>query len=294
MDQNGKEVFQQDREQKADRPGAVFVIHLLMKTPSPMPDKEQMTRTMEKHLGPVDCFCHDGKVAGFAAKKYKVEFKDRAVPPQLMVMGCDSTSGMNIDEITRSQFWDCPNSETILSECRYHVVATDMLAGGLPYPDRAEMLVDYVDALVELYPSCEAVFFQSSGKMLTKEQILNDNVPRNQRFIYYAVNARFFNIEGTDDMLVDTLGMSTLFLPNLQYHFHGMDPNWVVNHAYNLLIYLFENDCPIKSGETVDGIEAGQMSQSVQWKCQYEDSLIQPIRPVLDINMGEYASGSRN
>ena len=35
---------------------------------------------------------------------------------------------------------------------------------------------------------------------------------------------RFFNIEGTEDMLIDTVGMSTLFLPDLQYHFHSMDP----------------------------------------------------------------------
>ena len=38
-------------------------------------------------------------------------------------------------------------------------------------------------------------------------------------------------------MLIDTVGMSTLFLPDVQYHFHGMDPNWVVNHAYNLTSY---------------------------------------------------------
>ncbi len=36
-------------------------------------------------------------------------------------------------------------------------------------------------------------------------------------------------------MMVDTLGMSVLSLPDLQYHFHGMDPNAVVNHAYNML-----------------------------------------------------------
>ena len=40
----------------------------------------------------------------------------------------------------------------------------------------------------------------------------------------FGVNVRFFNIEGTEDMLIDTVGMSTLFLPDLQYHFHGMDP----------------------------------------------------------------------
>ena len=94
-------------------------------------------------------------------------------------------------------------------------------------------------------------------------------------------------------MLVDTVGMSTLFLPDLQYHFHGMDPNWVVNHAYNVASYILANDNPIEDGETVDGVQDGHMSRDVQWKCQYEDALIQPPRGVLDIHTGEHASGGR-
>ena len=43
-------------------------------------------------------------------------------------------------------------------------------------------------------------------------------------------------------MLVDTLGMSLLFLPDLQYHFRGLDPNLMVNHAYNTALYLLIND----------------------------------------------------
>ena len=50
--------------------------------------------------------------------------------------------------------------------------------------------------------------------------------------MYYAVNVRYFSIQGTNDMMVDSVGMSTLFLPDLQYHFHGVDPNHVVFHAY--------------------------------------------------------------
>ena len=33
----------------------------------------------------------------------------------------------------------------------------------------------------------------------------------------------------------------------------------------------------------MDGVEDGQMSREIQWKCQYEDALIQPPRGVLDI-----------
>lgn len=288
------ESFQQDLSKKDENQGNVFMIHLLMKEMCDMPDKEYMTAIMKKHLGEVDCFCHDHKIAGFAPKKYKVEFKEGSMPPQLMVMDCIKTDKLAIDDITRSQMWDCKDSDKILSECGYQVIAIDMLAGGMDYHDRAEMLADYIEALMEIYPTCEAVYFETSGKMFTREQVISNHVPKEQRFIYYAVNVRFFNIQGTDDMMVDTLGMNVLYMPDLQYHFHGMNPNWVVNHAYNVLIYMFDNSCPFESGETVDGIEDGKISRNVQWKCQYENSLIQPIRPVIDINMGEYASGKRD
>ena len=73
-----------------------------------------------------------------------------------------------------------------------------------------------------------------------------------------------------------------------------MDPNLVVNHAYNVASYILENDNPIEDDETIDGIKDGNMSREIQWRCQYEDSLLQPSRAVLDINMGEYAAGNRN
>lgn len=108
--------------------------------------------------------------------------------------------------------------------------------------------------------------------MFTRESIINCTVPKEARFIYYAVNVRLFNIQDSDDMIVDTVGMSTLFLPDLQYHFHDMDPNAVVNHAYNVLNYIFDNDNPIKSNDHIDGIRNGKISQDVQWNVQYKNS----------------------
>ena len=59
-----------------------------------------------------------------------------------------------------------------------------------------------------------------------------------------------------------------------------MDPNWVVNHAYNAASYILEHDNPIQDGETIDGVADGRMCREIQWKCQYEDALIQPPRGV--------------
>ena len=95
-------------------------------------------------------------------------------------------------------------------------------------------------------------------------------------------------------MLIDSLGMSELDLPDVQYHFHDLDPDSVVNHAYTVLSCIYENNCPIESGETIDGLKDGQISRDVQWVCQFEEALVQPARTVMDINTLEFAAGKRS
>ena len=289
------QVFKQDLTDTSDRPGGIFWVELLMAEHCDMPDREHMVEVLTKHLGTIDCFSYGVDSAGFAPQNYKVHYEgnDAKVPPTLMITKCEKIDKPVLDDFDRSQVWDCPNVDELLDECQYRVFATDMLASGLEPKERADMLVKYVDALLELYPSCKAVVFGPSRKFLSRESIENHPDKEVTRFMYYAVNVRYFSIQGTDDMMVDSLGMSTLFLPDLQYHFHGMNPDDVVIHAYNVLYYIFEHDNPIGDGETIAGLENGDMSSDIQWKVQYEDSLIQPVREVLDINMGEYASGTR-
>ena len=289
------QVFQQDLTDTSVRPGGLFFIELLMAEHCDMPDRDTMVEVLTKHLGPIDCFDYRRDSAGFAPQNYKVHYEDTDadISPMLMVTDCEKIDKPVLDDFERSQVWDCPNVDELLAECQYRVFATDMLASGLEAKERADMLVRYVDALLELYPSCKAVVFGPSHKLLSRESIENHSDKAVTRFIYYAVNVRYFSIQGTNDMMVDSVGMSTLFLPDLQYHFHGVDPNHVVFHAYNVLNYIFEHDNPIGDGETIAGLQNGEMNQDIQWKVQYEDSLIQSVREVLDINMGEYASGTR-
>ena len=289
-----EDIYRQDLTGKSLTTGGPFLIQMLFKEPAAMPGEAEMSAVLERHIGPVECFCHDEKTAGFAALEHIAEFKDGKAPVQIMVMGCCDLKGEGFDAFLMSQMWDCQEDrERIFCECQYQVVAVDMLAAALPTLERANLDADFVEALAELYPTCEAFYFQNCGKLFLAEDVRSHQIEGSDRFIRFGVNVRFFNIQGTGDMLVDTVGMSTLFLPDLQYHFHGMDPNWVVNHAYNLASYILTNDNPIEDEETVDGIKDGQMSQKVQWKCQHEDALIQPPRAVLDINMGAYASGGR-
>lgn len=296
--QHQEQQFQQSLLQKTDlqiRPGGVFMVQLLMKEKCEMPSNERFTEILSKHLGKVEQY-GDRKVSVmFAAHDYISEMKDASLPVTLMISDCEEFVQSSIDDFRRSQMWNCMSDrDQILSECKYQIFANDMLGGGLSAKKRANMLMDYLEALVELYPQCEAVYNANSGKLIKADDIRKKEMTGIDRFIRYAVNVRFFNVEGTKDSVVDTLGLSLLYIEDLQYHFHDMDPNWVVGHAYTVASYLLNNDNPMKDGDTVDGIRNGMIVQDIQWKCQFEDALIQPARVVIDVCMDEYAAGNRD
>ena len=135
------QVFRQNLDdKKGPQPGGPYLIQMLFKEPVDMPDKDEMTAVMEKHIGALECFCRDKKMAGFAALDHIAEFQDGKCPVQLMVMKCDKFKGKGFDAFLLSQMWDCQEDrERIFRECRYQVVATDMLAAALPALERANL-----------------------------------------------------------------------------------------------------------------------------------------------------------
>lgn len=284
------------------RPGGVFLAQLLMKEKCEAPSVERMAEVLSRHIGRVEAAEPSGQMvdtmkgmALFAALDHLGHFSDgKRLPVQVSVMPCDTFHPEKIDAMRRSQMWDClQDRDRILSECKYCIFANDILCGALPPLERADFDMDFLEALLELYPACEAVYCLNSGKLVPADTIRDRTAEGPDRFIRYAVNVRFFNISGTSDHIVDTLGLSLLYIEDLQYHFHSMDPNWVVGHAYDMASYILANDRPIKDGDTIDGVAGGRLDQSLQWKCHFEDAMIQPARAVLDVYMNEFAAGTR-
>ena len=284
------------------RPGGVFMVQLLMKEKCDMPSIQRIAEVLERHIGKVEAAEPQEKtakamngIALFAAMDHIAKFSDGQGPVQVSIMPCDTFHPDTIDEMKRSQMWDClEDRDRILSECKYCVFANDILTGALDPLERADFDMDYLEALLELFPTCEAVYSLNTGKLISAGTVRNKEFTGLDRFIHYIVNARFFNISGTSDSVVDTLGMSLLYIEDMQYHFHDMDPNWVVGHAYTIASYVLATRRSVKDGDTVDGVaDNGDLDQSIQWKCRYEDALVQPERPVLDVHMGQYAAGGR-
>ena len=88
------EVFKQDIDDKSVlEPGGPYIIQMLFKKPVEMPDKDEIIHIMKKHVGPIESFCYDEKMAGFAALDHIAEYQDGKCPVQLMIMGCNTFDG---------------------------------------------------------------------------------------------------------------------------------------------------------------------------------------------------------
>ena len=149
-----------------------------------------------------------------------------------MVMECNSFKGRSFDAFLLSQIWDCREDRNqIFQECRYQVVATDMLAALLAL-EQADLDMDFLEALSELYPAWRCSISRTAESWFWAKMCAPTS-SRGGPLHPFRRQCPLLQHSGCEDMLIDTVGMGTLFLPDLQYHFRGMDPNWMVNHAYN-------------------------------------------------------------
>lgn len=274
----------------------LFQIVLLFPEEGDRPTAQAMQEAVRPVLGDTDIVADmDGQLTTLAVRKHPVEYKDgQKAPAQVLMADFAPFEPDKLTDLQRSQLWDCPESQMLLPRCRYQLMLSDFMAAGLPYRERCGLLTGWLESLLPLFPDCIAVWIPSAWKLMTPQRLMENPYEGPARFLHYGVNARFFRIEGTEDMVIDTLGMYAVGLPDVQYHFHGLDPNDMVNHAYNVARYVFDNDAPIESGETIDGLKDGRIDQGVQWECRYEMALIEPRRGLMDVCPGGWSAGQRN
>ncbi|MDR2638886.1 MAG: DUF4261 domain-containing protein [Helicobacteraceae bacterium] len=286
----GGEILRQDLSKSAEHSG-VYAINLLFKERVQTPDIALLRERLEAKFGAADIVSGETALASFALPQLAYTTSDgKALPPMIMISACEAIKKPLADGIARTQFWDIENGAELLDSLPFTVIVGDFMARGLEPLARAGMLADWLEIALDLFPSCEAVYFQPSAKLLLPDR-LRDNPYGDRgasRFLYGGINIRYFRVDGTNDRVVDTLGLFAFGLADIQYHFRDLGTNAMVGHAFNTALYQFENGEPIKDGNTVEGVTAGE-----KWSCQYENALIQPARTVLDISAGAYAAGSR-
>lgn len=277
---------------------SLYQMYLLFNDKCEMPNIDIIKDNLKEYYGDVDSVSRDKDLMSFVLKDLpKAEFdngKSKLSPQILMSSFSEFNPSVEISDFMRSQMWHLEDCNKLLENVKYKVMISDFMSSTLNYKDRAYMISEYAEAALKIFKDAVGVWFPNSEKLLSREQVLDNPYKGPLRFLLGGLNIRFFKIEGTEDMLIDTVGFNAINLPDLQYHFNKLDPNLLVNHAFNVACYVFENNAPINSGETIDGIDKdGNIDVNIPWKCQYEDAMVGPERGVMDIAPGEYAAGNR-
>ncbi|MEW9094064.1 MAG: DUF4261 domain-containing protein [Clostridiaceae bacterium] len=235
----------------------------------------------------------DKGLLAFIFEDYLVEYKDnKKVPAQCIIAKTDKVIELKSFESSIQQSWEWREAGEAIENCKYSILVSDMMAAGLEYQSRLELFQKFLVTILEEFP-CNAIHWVPSGQIVNPITYLeSQRDSSNLGHLYGAVNVRFFNISNgvENEMLMDTVGLAALGIPDLQCHFIDLDPGKIGSILYNYAYYLFENGDVIEDGHTIEGTECGE-----KWKCQHEFSLVEPQRIVVDMNPGsEHVAGNRS
>jgi hypothetical protein len=178
------------------------------------------------------------------------------------------------------QSWSWRTAKDLVQTCSNIIKVSDEYNYKVNYRDRVLVMRNVIRALVEC-TACNAVNFQMTQQFVKPESYLSSfNEPAPDR-LFGFINVRFFKIHDSDDMLMDTIGLNSIGLEDLQCSFKKYNPKDISNVLYNTAYYLFDNGNVIMDGDTIQGVK-----RTDRWTCRRAKSLVAPKRTVIDIAPG--------
>jgi hypothetical protein len=270
----------------------VYAVELLCEKP-PKILKQQLFESLQKRCPAIEPL--DGKLDSDALAFFHpdqiTELADGKVPVQTLIAVADQGPDMEKLQPAIEQSWGFSEAAAQVKRCTTSILVTDLMARFLEYKTRLALFQKVLTSILEVV-KCRAIHWQPAQQIVDPIRYLQTVAPEKYPELQAGgLNVRFYRISNSDegDMLMDTLGLAALGLPDLQCHFKNLDVQAVARMLYNTGLYLFQNGDVIEDGHTVAGIKPTD-----KWLCQHEDSLLEPERVVLDINPGHpYASGNR-
>ena len=254
-------------------------------------DTSSLEASMKKHCGAAELAEREREASAwhFFFPDKTVEYAEGKLPAQCLITPPDLKGKARDFSSSLQQTWQWPGAEKAVQKCSTSLLVTDVMASGLDYKVRVELFKGILQATLENV-DCVAINWKTTEQFIDPHEFIACQKKSNiQSYLWGFINVRLFNIADSEDIIMDTLGLATLGLPDLQCHFRVLEPNDIARTLWNLAFYIYENGDVIQDGHTVPGVKPEQ-----KWKCQHEMSILEPERVVLDINPGpSYAAGNR-
>lgn len=218
------------------------------------------------------------------------EFKDGSAPAQAVVFAPQTLDAARLsDALSQARGW--PQVSDVVGRCSHELIVTELMARHFEPRLRLALFNEVVSRLQESAPP-EAIHSVHADRLFEPAAYLADlRSPDEATRFFTSSHVRLFRVDGArgNESIMDTRGLPTFGIPDLQIHFSGLEANAVARQLYNIAYYLFtEGDC-LETGHTIEGLDPSQA-----WRCQREISLAPPRREVIDLDPGPpFAAGNR-
>ncbi len=182
-----------------------------------------------------------------------------------------------------SQTWSWVGAEQAVQGCRASLLVSEMFAAGADPAERVAALTTVLDAVIRTTGPAVISWPQS--------QRVADPAEFEAEDLDGIINVRLFTVARDPGALVmDTLGLNVFGMPDVQCHFRDRDPGEIAALLYTTAVYLFDSGDVILDGNTIS-----EPNGQGRYVCRREPALLDPARPVLDVDLGDpYAAGDRD
>jgi hypothetical protein len=277
----------------ADHPGTPLLVELLSSRPLEL-DRARLVAAFDRWTGKVAA---PEDAPGFVVfhGDFVGDYADaKGVPAQTCLLVPDA-KGLPADDerVQRSlgHTYGWPEAREVVSRCRHTLLLASLMTGALPPARRLALITGALRAVIDVLP-VEALHWAATERVVEPRAFLQ--AAKDEVALFEGpMNVRLFRIDGRapGETLMDTLGLRTFGLPDLQLHYvasgpgveGGLEPGRVAALLYDTARHLFERGDVLESGHTVPGLVGDE-----RWPCQHERALAAPRRLVLDIDPGAH------
>ncbi|HEX8659625.1 MAG TPA: DUF4261 domain-containing protein [Hymenobacter sp.] len=210
----------------------------------------------------------------------KVVLAGSQIPAQCTIISPNEDNiKSKIEAAILQQNWHWDKAAEVVEACKYEVLLSDFMTKGLNYKIRVDLFMNFLAAVTQVAEP-QAIYSVCAEKIISPIDIDDFWGTAEQRTLHGIVNVRLFNISNGEpgDILMDTIGLHLLGLPDFQILFNDLDESAVSQLLWNYAYYIYEQGDTIEDGNTLQGLNPGS-----KWKCERQVAVVAPERIVIHV-----------
>lgn len=240
-------------------------------------DADKILKEIKEYFDNVENPSKD-KALIFSFPDFQVQLAEAKIPAQCLVAIPDEKyPHIEIPDVAFQQNWHWQEANDAAKACKYELLVTDLMTRTLEYKKRLSLFMNFLVAVTKA--TNPEVIYSVYGQKLIKPNDLFDIWDKDEKQLLYGIcNVRLYNLTDINELLMDTVGLNSIGLPDFQIRFKDYEANEIANLLWNYAYYIYEQGDVIENGNTLEGIVSGS-----KWKCERQASLLDHERIVINV-----------